>query len=142
LGSKSFLKHRNNLLMIVKNYSAASLLKYLPLRFLLDMASVLYLSIRRRVGLDTDPIRAYYWLLVNIRTVVRRRGEVQSRRLLSDKAIIRNMARPNVALQYFFLKRVRFSELTGLPLSMQSYLRNVSPELAGKTATLNLETIF
>ena len=142
LGSKSFLKHRNNLLMMVKNYSATSLLKYLPLRFLLDMASVLYLSIRRRVGLDTDPIRAYYWLLVNMRKVVRRRGEVQSRRLLSDKAIIRNMARPNVALQYFFLKRVRFSELTGLPLSMRSYLRNVSPELAGKTATMTLETIF
>jgi len=128
--------------MMVKNYSATSLLKYLPLRFLLDMASVLYLSIRRRVGLDTDPIRAYYWLLANMRTVVRRRGEVQSRRLLSDKAIIRNMARPNVALQYFFLKRVRFSELTGLPLSMRSYLRNVSPELAGKTATMTLETIF
>src|SRR6267378_760828 len=142
IGLKSFLKHRNNILMMVKNYSAASLLKYLPLRFVMDFASVLYLSIRRRTRLDTDAIRAYFWMIINVKKVIQKRLDTQARRVLSDKDILSNMARPNIALQYYLLKRTRFSELTGLPQPLPNYLHNVSPEPAGKTATMTLDTIF
>lgn|SRR2546425_1592635 len=142
LDSKSFLKHRNNLFMMVKNYSTRSLVKYLPMRFMMDIGSVVYSTINRRAKMDTGGLRAYVWLVRNMRKVVMRRREIQSRRVVSDETILRSMAKPNVVFQYFLLKRLRFSQLGGLPLPTRKYLNGVPPEMIGKTETVAVQSIF
>jgi len=142
LDSKSFLKHRNNLFMMVKNYSIRSLVKFLPVRFFMDIGSIVYATVTRRSRVDTGGLRAYVWLVSNMRKVVRRRQDVQSRRVVSDQTILRSMAKPNVLIQYFLFKRLRFSQLGGLPLPTKKYLNGVPPEMIGKTETVALESVF
>ena len=142
MDSKSFLKHRNNLFMMVKNYSIRSLVKFLPVRFFMDIGSIVYATVTRRSRVDTGGLRAYVWLVSNMRKVVQRRQDVQSRRVVSDQTILRSMAKPNVVIQYFLFKRLRFSQLGGLPLPTKKYLNGVPPEMIGKTETVALESVF
>jgi GT2 family glycosyltransferase len=89
-----FRKYRNNVYMIIKNYDLKNLSRYLPLRFVLDMISVL------RNG--TTPILAYAWLLRKSRLVWSHREEVQSKvRRLSDKELMKLVVKqPSPILHY------------------------------------------
>jgi GT2 family glycosyltransferase len=64
------LKHRNNILMIIKNYSFSNLSRNLPLRFFLDLCSL------TKTG--TIPLRAYSWILRNLRKAWKHRLWVQT----------------------------------------------------------------
>jgi len=64
------LKHRNNILMLIKNYSLTNLSKYLPLRFFLDLCSI------PKTGII--PLKAYFWILRNFKKAWQHRLWVQT----------------------------------------------------------------
>jgi len=94
-----FLKHRNNIYMMIKNYNLKNLTRYLPFRLFLDLASI--------VINDITPILAYVWLLKNFRLVWSHRVEVQSRvRRISDEELMKiSIQQPSPILHY--LKRYK-----------------------------------
>ncbi len=138
----SFLKHRNNLLTLAKNYSLPSLARFFPIRILLDLTSLIYLAAKgkRRFGMDT--IRSYLWMVLNLRQVINARRAAQLIRLVSDKNITSAMAKPNIAFQYYVMKRHSFSQLTGLPLPRDSYLNQDAIVAGERGRTLEVGSVF
>jgi len=118
----SFLKHRNNLLTLVKNYSLPSLGRFFPIRIFLDLTSLFYFAAKgkRRFGMDT--VRSYLWMITNLRQVVEARRASQLHRIVSDNVIRSSMAKPLVPIQFYIMKRRAFSQLSGLPLPRSSYV--------------------
>ncbi|MEM3046828.1 MAG: glycosyltransferase family 2 protein [Candidatus Bathyarchaeia archaeon] len=89
-----FRKHRNNIYMMIKNYGLKNLVRYLPPRFFLDLASV--------VVNGFTPIMAYAWLIKNFRLVWSHRVEVQSRvRRRTDEELMEiKVKQPSPILHY------------------------------------------
>lgn len=76
-----FLKYKNNIYMMIKNYNLKNLFRYLPLRFVLDIASIMKNGVA--------PIMAHIWLLKNLKLVWSHRIEVQSKvRRRSDEELM------------------------------------------------------
>jgi len=87
-------KHKNNIYMMIKNYSLKNLAKSLPLRFFFDLASVAMNG--------TAPITAYAWILSNLRLIWSHRLEVQSKvRNRSDDELLDIVVKqPSPVLHY------------------------------------------
>jgi len=140
--STSFLKHRNNLLTLVKNYSLPSLARFFPIRGLLDFMSLIYLAAKGKPKFGMDAFRSYLWMILNLRQVIETRRAAQSIRTVSDKTIRSSMARPNIALQYYLMKRHSFSQLSGLPLPTNSYLNQDAISTGKSGRTLEVGSVF
>jgi hypothetical protein len=111
LPEKFYLKHRNNLIMMLKNYSTFGLLRFFTMRMALDMMSFIYFltKIDRSRGLCIP--KAYIWLLRNLGKVYRSRCCVQKLRKVSDEKIIKTMIKKSVAIQHYAMKRKYFSQI-------------------------------
>lgn len=121
LGGVFYLKQRNNLIVMLKNFSASSLLRYFPIRVVFDVLSLLFF-LRKDKTRSICIVKAYSWLLRNLRAVFRSRYSVQRNRKVSDSEIIKAMVRKSVAIQYYILGRKYFSQLKGLPCELKSYM--------------------
>jgi GT2 family glycosyltransferase len=138
----AFLKHRNNILALVKNYSLPSLARFFPIRVLLDLASVVYLAARGNRKFGLDALRSYKWLMTNLSQVLTARRASQTIRTVPDNAITSAMAKPSISVQYYVLKRHRFSELTGLPLPREDYLNGDSVRQREMGRVLDVGSVF
>jgi GT2 family glycosyltransferase len=122
--SKLYLKQRNNLIILLKNYSYSSLIRYLPARMVLDGLSIWYSIAGKDKRRPWTVIAAYLWAIRNLKMIFKSRQRSQAVRAVSDSSIISAMLRRSVAIQYYLLKRRRFGQLSGLPLPPGSYARN------------------
>lgn len=122
LPEKFYLKQRNNLITIMKNYGGWSLLRFFPLRVVQDLFSFIYYLIRKEKTRSLPILTAYYWLLKNLRPVLLSRYIIQSQRKVKDEEIIEAMVRKSVAIQHYLLRRKYFSELGGLPREVKYYM--------------------
>jgi GT2 family glycosyltransferase len=120
LEGKFYLKQRNNLIMLLKNYSVPSLLRYFPARILLDCISMIYFLFEGKGSRSMNIAKSYLWLLSNISLIARSRRHAQSCRRIPDKKVD-IFAKASIALQYYVLKRKCFFELKGLPMQMEYY---------------------
>ena len=88
-----FLKYRNNVLMLIKNYCLLNLLKYLPIRIAIDASSV--------AKNGSTPVKAYLSILRNFRKVWQNRAYVQAHvRRVNDDEIAKIMIKKPVPLMY------------------------------------------
>ena len=126
LPEKYYLKQRNNLITILKNYSGLSLLRFLPLRTVQDFLSFVNYLIRRDKARSLPIFPAYFWVLKNLRSVLIRRYFSQRLRKVKDKEIIGAMVKKSVAIQHYLLKREHFSQLSGLPFALACYMKTDS----------------
>ena len=138
----SFLKHRNSLLTLVKNYSMSSLARFFPIRMLLDFTSLIYLAAKGKRRFGMDALRSYVWIVLNLRLVIASRRAAQMIRRVSDTTIKSNMAKPTIALQYYLMKRHSFSQLSGLPLHRDSYLNKETNDAAKTGRLLEVGSVF
>jgi GT2 family glycosyltransferase len=122
LPEKFYLKNRNNLITIIKNYSRWNLLRFLPLRIVQDSFSFIYYLIKKERTRSMPILRAYVWLLKNFRLALSRRHTTQRIRRVDDREIIDAMVKKSVAIQHYLLGRKYFSQLNGLPLEIESYM--------------------
>lgn len=120
---KYYLKHRNNLITMLKNYSAQSLLRFFTVRVFLDAMSWVYFLAKKENDRLVAVPKAYTSLLRNAREIYLSRQQVQQRRRVPDSNILSAMIKKSVVIQYYLLGRRFFSELDGLPLSLSRYLR-------------------
>jgi len=101
---KMYLNHRNNLIMMIKNYSLFLLIVLLPIIILLEMVTVvadsmLWGGVRARAVL-----KSLLYLASNPVEIFKKRRNVQKLRKVSDRAILKNMYQGSVVIDHFLRK--------------------------------------
>ena len=118
---KFYLKQRNNIIVLIKNYSSRNLLRYLPRRVILDMLSILYFLARGDCSRALYTIKAYLWILKKLKEVYKARVRTQRLRRVKDSEILKAMCKGNISVQYYLLKRRSFRQIYGLPQTLDYY---------------------
>ncbi len=108
---KIYLNHRNSLLMLLKNYSAASLLWIWPARMLLEAMAWLRAVLTGDWAWARAIVLSGCWAMENFLAVVKKHRKVQRLRRVSDARIRQHMYRGSVALAYFLFGRKSAQEL-------------------------------
>jgi len=122
LEEQLYLKHRNNLIVMLKNYATYNLMRFFIMRIFLDAGSLIYSLAKEDVKKLVCILRAYSWILRNLRLILASRKHIQKSRRVPDKEIISAMVKKSVAIQYYLLRRKFFSDLQGLPLSLGHFI--------------------
>jgi len=108
---KMVLNHRNNLVMLLKNYQTETLLWLMPVRVFLEIWTIAF----GVISLDFKrSLAAFYGLCSVVRFIphiIRERKKVSAIRSVSDKVIRDKMFRGSIALEYFIKGKRTASEL-------------------------------
>jgi hypothetical protein len=83
-----YFAERHTLATLLKNYSAARLLWILPIVGLVGLVKAVGFVATRRFGDALATVRAYAWNFFQLPRTLRRRRQVQSRRVVSDSDVI------------------------------------------------------
>jgi GT2 family glycosyltransferase len=110
-------KYRNNVFMLIKNYSLKNLVKYLPLRFILDIISIVKNGV-------APPLEAYVWLLKNSKLVWSHRNKVQTVRRCSDEELMGIIVRQPSPILHYLLGYAKWSDFAAINPGMFRQLKN------------------
>jgi GT2 family glycosyltransferase len=105
---KRFWEHRNNILLIIKNYPNHILFFILPIRLLLEYLSVFYYLISRQHTFALSVLLSQISLIYNIPYILTKRKE--NKRLNSKKRKIK-LVNKSIVFDYFILKKKTFSKI-------------------------------
>lgn len=122
LPEKFYLKHRNNLIMMLKNYSPPNLFRFFSGRIVLDIISFVYFPITGDTHRSFFVLKAYAWLVKNFKKVYASRCFVQKRRKISAERNTEMMVKKSVAIQHYLMKRKSFKDIYGLPRPLTHYV--------------------
>jgi GT2 family glycosyltransferase/SAM-dependent methyltransferase len=95
-----YLNHRNSTLMLVKNYSTASLWRILPIKIVLECC-ILAAAMLRNPRRSLAVVQSFGWLVTHIPTIVRLRADVQRTRRVPDSAINASLYQGMAPIWYF-----------------------------------------
>ncbi len=107
-----YLKHRNSLVMLIKNASLGSLLKRLPIRLLIELvtgAALLKGDWKRAAAAWAGVL----WVATHPIHVLRRRRESQKARGVSDRVVEKAMYSGSVVWAYYLSGKKTATELVG-----------------------------
>ena len=110
---KLYWNYRNNIFMMMKNYSAASLLKYLTVRYVLDAVNIFSLLFQLKISQMYAIIKAHFWILSHFGLILRKRKNVQKQRRISDKQLLKKVYQKSIVFKYFIEKKKTYSEIVG-----------------------------
>ncbi len=112
---KMYLNHRNNWMMLLKNYSLKTLLWLIPVRSIFEgitfLVSIVKLDFKRAWAV----LRAGVFVLLHAVKIFRKHRQIQSIRTISDKKIFLKMYRGSIVFNYFLRGVRRVRDLEGLP---------------------------
>ncbi len=98
---KTYLNHRNNLVMICKNMALSRLIWVFPLRLGLDTLATLRYLIKQEWRNSIAPLSAYLWILRHCFALRRRRQASQHIRRVSDASLHRGIYPGSLIYQFF-----------------------------------------
>jgi len=110
---KTYLNHRNGLMMLIKNYSAAALAFVFPLRLLLDLMEAARQLFGLRFGHAFAVLRAMVSISFKLPRLLVQRRHVQRLRKISAQALRAKLYRRSVVWDYFMRGRKKFCALPG-----------------------------
>jgi len=108
----SYLNHRNSMIMLLKNYSFATILWVMPLRIffeLISMVRFLFGSPSRALAV----LLAILWVFTHPFTILKKHRKTQKLRILEDKDIMRMMVSRSAVIQHFIFRKKYFNEFEG-----------------------------
>ncbi len=105
---KMFLNHRNNLIMMMKNYSLPYLILIFPMRILLEIITVIVDFMFWEGKRSKAVLKSLVNISMSIIVVFSKRKKIQKLRKISDKKIIQNMYKGSIVFEHFILKRKAF----------------------------------
>lgn len=131
---RMYLNHRNSMIMLMKNYSARTLLWILPIKVSLELF-ILFAALLRNPRRSRAVVMSFAWLATHAPTVLRLRAEVQRSRRVSDDEILRRLYRGMAPLWYFVFGIRQVTDLPDVdPILHQPYRWDAMP-LADATVT-------
>jgi GT2 family glycosyltransferase len=110
---KMYLNHRNNWIMLLKNYAWRTLLWVAPIRLFLEGVTLVVSLIKLDFKRAWAVIRALGFVALHFGGILKKHRAVQRLRKVSDLQIFEIMYRGSIVWQYFVLGRKRVSELKG-----------------------------
>ncbi len=90
---KRYFGEKNTLRMLLKNYSAKSLLLVLPFYFLIIFAEVAYLTFKHQFKMYPVFLQVFWWNILNLPDTVKERRRIQRARKVPDRLIMGGMAK-------------------------------------------------
>ena len=109
---KLYWNHRNNIFMMIKNLEILNLIRFLPVRIVLDFINIFSaVLLRQNLRQSLAIINAYFWLIGNLGLILRKRKVVTHIRTVRDRTISRLVYPGSVVLKYFVLRHRTFSSL-------------------------------
>jgi GT2 family glycosyltransferase len=106
-----YLKHRNTLVTLLKNFTPRQLRRDFPARVALDLLTLAYVATRNEAGWVRDIVAAYCWVIRRLPAILRKRRTAQRLRRLSDHESEALLLDTSLAFEYFLRGRTRFSDL-------------------------------
>ena len=97
---KAYFNHRNQLVMLLKNFSLSRLLYKMPIRMGMELANVLLL-LKGNWKHPVAAIAGLLWVLLHPVNILRRRRETQRMRRVGDSEIERKLFRGSVVYRHF-----------------------------------------
>lgn len=98
---KMYLNHRNNLIMIIKNYSFHSLLWIFPIRLILEFIAFAYAIVTGNINWAKGVLKGIGYVIKNLGTIWKKHNKIQKIRTVDDFRIMQNMYKGSVALTFF-----------------------------------------
>ncbi len=129
---RMYLNHRNSLAMLLKNYSARSLLWVLPVKLLLE-AGIAAGALLRNPRRSRAVLMAFAWQAFHLPTVWRLRAAVQGRRRVPDREIFEHLYLGMAPLWYFVFGIREVSDLPDIDRVLHQPARAGRPLPAGET---------
>ncbi|MFZ5432497.1 MAG: glycosyltransferase family 2 protein [Calditrichota bacterium] len=110
---KMYYNHRNGLTMLIKNYSIANLLRFLPIRLVLDWVTVLSSLLGKHPKRALAVLAAHGYILGHLHTLIKKRRKVQQIRKITDRNLKHVIFPGSVVWRHFIKHHNTFSEVTG-----------------------------
>jgi len=111
-----FQDYRERIYVMTKNYSLSRILIRVPISMSLMFLESIYLSLKSRKNVIAMFMKAILWNLINLRCLMKERKKVKHNKVVSDKAIEKNMVSYpffiygiREKLKSFFRKKIWFS---------------------------------
>jgi GT2 family glycosyltransferase len=106
---KMYLNHRNNLIMMIKNYSLPMLILLFPLRVIFEMTTIMVDAAMWEGKRARAVLRALLYIFRHPVFIFKKRRQVQKLRRVSDRAILKNMYPGSVVIDHFVRKLSPFA---------------------------------
>ncbi len=112
---KTYLTHKNGIIMLLKNYTWKELLKHLPVRIILDIISILYYFLTRPLqGKYLSVAAAYFMLLFSLPRVFKSRCRVQRlKKRFAHKSTIYPLYKCSIVVKYYLQKKKTYNQIVG-----------------------------
>jgi hypothetical protein len=108
---KIYLNHRNNVVMLLKNYGASSLWLIFPVRLIFELAAGLYYLALLKLQSTIAVLRALVDVAFRLPAILRKRSAVQRLRRRSDGELRKFFYPRSIVIDYFLLGRRHCAEL-------------------------------
>jgi len=108
---KKYLNHRNSILMMLKNYSALSLIKLFPLRIIIESIALGFSLLTLDLNRFSAIIAAFLWILTHPFYLIEARKRAQSVRVIGDEEILNDLYDGSIALSYYIKGKKRVKDL-------------------------------
>ena len=105
---KTYLNFRNSWIMLIKNLPKKNRTVVLLVRWLLDLASIVFYAMKFQVSNSLAVIKAHGYILLNIKKILNKTKDSKSHVNLESHIAPKNYS---LVWQYFFKNKRRFSDL-------------------------------
>ena len=109
---KTYLNHRNSLILLLTNYNLSLSLYLFPLRFILEIISSLNELLKLRINHFLAHYIALLSILFNIFYLYKRRNQISQFRKMNDKSIFDKdvILKESIVKKYFLLRKKTFNK--------------------------------
>ncbi len=108
---KIYLNHRNNLEMLLKNYTAGSLLLIFPLRLLFELVAVFFALMKADFAQAAAILKAGFAIALKLPSIAGKRKMIKKIRKRTDGEIMDFMYKNSIIWQYFIKGKKNYASL-------------------------------
>ena len=110
---KTYLNHRNSLILLLSNYSFLKSILYFIIRLPLEIISSIKDLVTFKPIHFLNHYRALIWLLINPHIIIKRRKKIKAYKVKSNTALIKEnlILNSSIVFKYFLSKINRYSKL-------------------------------
>jgi GT2 family glycosyltransferase len=108
---KMYLNHRNGIAVIIKNCEPKTILRYLPLRIILDWITFFSSPFRGQVKRSAAVLVAHLFILFHLPSLLKKHRNVRASRRVSDRELAHVILPYSIVWRHFVKKQKTFSQL-------------------------------
>ena len=109
---KTYLNHRNSLLLLLSNYNIINTFKFFIPRLFMEIISCTKDLISLRILHSFAQIRAVVWIITHPHIIIRRRSFMKKIRKISDKKLLEDIIfSKSIVYQYFIKNKKKYHSL-------------------------------